>query len=148
MAAFEIVIAACLICQCYLLWLSTRRHRNQSNNTQCPKFRKQDSASLPEIKITQKQIDIKEECSICFEAFQFEESVTHLHCEHIFHKNCITEWLERSDTCPVCRKSQIDADKTHAIQSEHEGSRFTLASMSQRRSIYPAYQNAYIFYSE
>lgn len=23
-------------------------------------------------------------------------------CEHHFHLACILEWMERSDTCPVC----------------------------------------------
>ncbi|MBA0741347.1 hypothetical protein Gogos_014509, partial [Gossypium gossypioides] len=23
-------------------------------------------------------------------------------CEHHFHLSCILEWMERSDTCPIC----------------------------------------------
>lgn len=144
MAVFELLVAGCVICQFYIVWLSTRRDRNRSENTQYPTFTKQDYASLPEAKIIQKQIDTKEECSICFEIFQFEESVTQLHCEHLFHKNCITQWLELSHTCPVCRKSQIDGNKTNAIQSEHEAtSPFTLASMSHVPSTYASYQIPY-----
>ena len=25
-------------------------------------------------------------------------------CNHIFHTSCITEWIETSNTCPICRK--------------------------------------------
>lgn len=25
-------------------------------------------------------------------------------CNHIFHTSCLTEWLETSNTCPICRK--------------------------------------------
>lgn len=28
----------------------------------------------------------------------------HLKCGHIFHENCLTEWIKRSKTCPQCRK--------------------------------------------
>ncbi len=27
-----------------------------------------------------------------------------LHCNHIFHKNCIREWFHKNPTCPICRK--------------------------------------------
>ena len=23
-------------------------------------------------------------------------------CGHLFHKNCLTEWLKRKSNCPVC----------------------------------------------
>ena len=25
------------------------------------------------------------------------------HCSHLFHKECILEWLEKRDECPICR---------------------------------------------
>ena len=25
-------------------------------------------------------------------------------CSHIFHKSCITKWLQISDTCPLCNQ--------------------------------------------
>jgi len=25
-------------------------------------------------------------------------------CNHIFHTSCLTEWIETSNTCPICRK--------------------------------------------
>ncbi|KAF6157697.1 hypothetical protein GIB67_037270, partial [Kingdonia uniflora] len=28
-------------------------------------------------------------------------------CEHYFHLSCILEWMERSDTCPVCDQEMI-----------------------------------------
>ena len=31
------------------------------------------------------------------------ESVT-LHCDHVFHKKCISKWLEYKNNCPMCRK--------------------------------------------
>ena len=44
-------------------------------------------------------------CAICLEAFEREEEVRILpRCDHLYHKECIDEWLlERSVFCPVCR---------------------------------------------
>jgi len=50
-------------------------------------------------------------CSICLEPYQFGDNVARLKkkangrrsCKHWFHKNCIHEWLENHDECPLCR---------------------------------------------
>lgn len=51
--------------------------------------------------------DLKENekvCSICLNEFQDEEIVSKLpECKHIFHKECIREWLLRNHICPFCR---------------------------------------------
>lgn len=33
------------------------------------------------------------------------DEVKRLYCEHIFHGECIDEWLRRKSACPVCRDS-------------------------------------------
>ena len=120
MAIFEALGLGLLCCHFYIVWLEIRRLRDRAERAECSKINKERYEDLPETKATQKQIDEKEECSICCEVFQLEESVTQLKCEHIFHKNCIIQWLELSDTCPVCRKSQIEDSKTHDGQSGPE----------------------------
>ena len=53
----------------------------------------------------------KDCCSICLEPYQFGDTVARLKkkangrrsCKHWFHKNCIHEWLENHDECPLCR---------------------------------------------
>lgn len=42
-------------------------------------------------------------CSICFEEFELEMEVTRMPCKHIFHGACLTQWLENSHLCPLCR---------------------------------------------
>ncbi|RWS19159.1 hypothetical protein B4U80_14496 [Leptotrombidium deliense] len=44
-------------------------------------------------------------CSICLDEIRHDE-MCHLmcHCSHWFHEMCLIEWLNISDTCPVCRK--------------------------------------------
>ena len=45
------------------------------------------------------------ECSICQSAYQVGDTVVPLPChtQHCFHKDCIRPWLDRHDTCPLCR---------------------------------------------
>jgi hypothetical protein len=43
------------------------------------------------------------ECSICYENNK-DNLITSSICNHIFHKNCINEWLANNNTCPYCRK--------------------------------------------
>lgn len=52
-----------------------------------------------------KSID-KAECSICLEGYCQSEKVCvskNPDCSHVFHQECIAEWLKRHDKCPLCR---------------------------------------------
>jgi len=44
-------------------------------------------------------------CAICLENFEDGEEVTVMPCSrgHEFHPDCITMWLGKSNTCPLCR---------------------------------------------
>jgi len=46
-------------------------------------------------------------CSICFDPFCSgnADNCVGLPCNHKYHKNCIKPWLERSNTCPMCRRN-------------------------------------------
>jgi hypothetical protein len=39
-------------------------------------------------------------------------------CVHIFHSDCILEWLERKPTCPCCRATSLP--KTKAVTDIEE----------------------------
>jgi len=44
------------------------------------------------------------ECSICLELYQENDKIVQLTCNHIFHKDCIREWLQnKQNNCPLCR---------------------------------------------
>ncbi|NXP45414.1 PJA2 ligase, partial [Heliornis fulica] len=42
-------------------------------------------------------------CTICCSEFVEDEMIMELPCQHLFHKTCVTIWLQKSGTCPVCR---------------------------------------------
>lgn len=46
-----------------------------------------------------------QECSVCISDFQKEEIVVILSCNHVYHKNCVEEWIKTKSNCPYCRKS-------------------------------------------
>lgn len=48
-----------------------------------------------------------EECPTCLEEYDEENPKIVTKCEHHFHLSCILEWMERSDTCPVCDQEMI-----------------------------------------
>jgi hypothetical protein len=45
-----------------------------------------------------------EMCSVCMELFEEDEGVSYFNgCSHLFHHECLAEWLARNDSCPNCR---------------------------------------------
>ncbi|KAG2308222.1 hypothetical protein Bca4012_082711 [Brassica carinata] len=50
-------------------------------------------------------------CAICLEKMSEEESKQEQPlcqppgCVHMFHEDCLTHWLKRHDSCPLCRQS-------------------------------------------
>ncbi|XP_010545624.1 PREDICTED: probable E3 ubiquitin-protein ligase RHB1A isoform X2 [Tarenaya hassleriana] len=46
-------------------------------------------------------------CPICLEEYDDENPKLLTKCEHHFHLACILEWMERSETCPVCDKEMV-----------------------------------------
>ncbi|XP_017148295.1 E3 ubiquitin-protein ligase TRAIP [Drosophila miranda] len=42
-------------------------------------------------------------CVICAELFAQSDEVYVTICGHLFHHNCLNQWLDRSKTCPQCR---------------------------------------------
>jgi hypothetical protein len=54
---------------------------------------------------TYKGDDNKEQCTVCLENIKKGEKITKLDCKHMFHTDCINEWISRDNTCPCCRVS-------------------------------------------
>ncbi|KAK7269303.1 hypothetical protein RIF29_22026 [Crotalaria pallida] len=44
------------------------------------------------------------ECAVCLNEFEDDETLRLIpKCDHVFHPECIDEWLSSHTTCPVCR---------------------------------------------
>ncbi|KAJ1393554.1 Zinc finger, RING-type [Sesbania bispinosa] len=47
-------------------------------------------------------------CSVCMEGFDRHnksgEGNKRVPCGHVYHSNCITMWLQRCNSCPLCRR--------------------------------------------
>ncbi|ESN97593.1 hypothetical protein HELRODRAFT_127848, partial [Helobdella robusta] len=44
-----------------------------------------------------------ESCPICLEAFKDGSFVFQLQCGHVFHQQCVEEWLKNVKSCQICR---------------------------------------------
>ena len=45
----------------------------------------------------------KKNCIICLEDFKNGDKAIILPCIHLFHTECIKNWLKTQDTCPICK---------------------------------------------
>lgn len=47
-------------------------------------------------------------CTICLEKYKASERLRLIRkCNHCFHADCLEQWLQRKNTCPVCRTNVI-----------------------------------------
>lgn len=60
-----------------------------------------------------------EQCSICLSSLQEGEQTIRLQsCKHVYHANCLKQWLSHGNQCPVCRDPiGTDAHKAHNAQT-------------------------------
>lgn len=48
-----------------------------------------------------------QECPVCLCEFEKGEQLKQLKCQHLFHSECIVNWLKLNRTCPCCRADAI-----------------------------------------
>ncbi|XP_057814920.1 E3 ubiquitin-protein ligase At3g02290 isoform X1 [Cryptomeria japonica] len=51
--------------------------------------------------------DEEDVCPTCLEEYDEENPQITTKCDHHYHLSCILEWMERSDTCPICDQEMI-----------------------------------------
>lgn len=58
------------------------------------------------------------ECSICLDRYEAGDTVAFARvdgCEHIFHEECLVQWLADHDDCPLCRKKLVGVEGSVAV---------------------------------
>ena len=45
------------------------------------------------------------ECVICFTNMEIED-IERLRCQHFFHRECLSTWMEIKKSCPICRSKE------------------------------------------
>jgi hypothetical protein len=51
-----------------------------------------------------KNIRNKNICCICLSTFSSGSDVKLLPCKHCFHEECIDKWINKCNSCPICRQ--------------------------------------------
>lgn len=80
---------------------------------------------LPQIIVEDRHSGQEQCCAICCCEYINGEIATQLPCQHMFHKLCVTLWLRKSGTCPVCRHvltpAPVEPPAHTTISTETEG---------------------------
>ena len=63
----------------------------------------EDIEQIPRMQITKQQADDIASCSVCLMEYKEGEAVCKLPCSHLYHVDCITQWLQANRNCPYCR---------------------------------------------
>lgn len=116
----------------YLFYLKrTFSNNNSSSSASIPPSRtsrNQDSSTLPQYGETGSKINLQDKltmilfdedsyskdsmCCVCLGEFEINEKLHQIpSCQHMFHGDCIRNWLHSNTTCPLCRCSVVNAAK-------------------------------------
>lgn len=112
---------------------------------------------LPNIEVNEFNIsDFEDEsCSICLSSFNISDSICQLRCNHVYHHDCITKWLEDHNSCCVCNRAVEETDFNFSKDQEskeyiegEEEMNGGYDSMNESRSIYSSSRDALVSTNE
>ena len=76
--------------------INERIHRNQIPQKYIIKIK--------EYKLNE-DLEESDNCSICLENYNKDNIINVLKCGHKYHKDCIDDWINDNNNCPLCRLS-------------------------------------------
>ncbi|CAJ1968611.1 unnamed protein product [Cylindrotheca closterium] len=92
---------------------------------------------------------MNKKCAICLEKFRIGEAVSwscDISCQHVFHHECLRNWLLRRVQCPCCRTIVLPVDKPKLkLQSSKRprrlfgGEKFTSEELKEMASVRSKY---------
>ena len=103
---------------CSTSWINTRRScpvcRRATNNSEITRQIFQNQVVTPSVQrrnSLQRRNSFEEaSCTICLDELNNGEPIVKLSCNHKFHENCAYSWLDKNNTCPMCRKIIINQE--------------------------------------
>jgi hypothetical protein len=77
-------------------------------------------------------------CSICLGGYRKGDMLSaSKYCPHIFHKDCILQWLERRDECPCCRVKMITENEMNIAATSLVGKTRMVRAVAAYQSASP-----------
>ena len=83
----------------------------------------------------ERRVDITGDCSVCMTSLDGATCIK-LRCGHAFHEQCIVRWMERRNTCPMCR----DVIESEHRRGEAEADASQESATSQRMMVLRRYK--------
>lgn len=77
-----------------------------------------------------------EVCAICKDDLPLAAAARRLPCGHLYHSDCIVQWLEMRNSCPVCRSClpSTDLEEVEPSELDPPPTRITIRFTTNRRS--------------
>ena len=101
------LILSVIFC-CYLWWLRRQGHGDLGYKE--IKYKKLKNKSSNEV------------CPVCLDEFRSGEKIAQCPCKHVFHCKCLLQWLQESNTCPMCKqKVKTEASENTRLMRQEGG---------------------------
>ncbi|XP_058738587.1 E3 ubiquitin-protein ligase ATL6-like [Vicia villosa] len=85
------------------------------------------------------------ECAVCLSEFEDTETLRLIpKCDHVFHTECIDEWLALHTTCPVCRANLVPepGESVHGVPESNNESQLDIEAQNDAVQAHTEQQNA------
>ena len=70
--------------------------------------------------ITPTEAALEKKCPVCLSLLDEEDEVKKMPCSHVFHSKCILPWLQKVNSCPVCRHELPTDDPEYEEFKKHK----------------------------
>ena len=120
-----------LVCQTDAIWpytMTDKRGESEALTVPCLCVSLPDARDLLDLdgkaaRVFTRETDIM--CPVCQEELKVGTEAVKLPCLHLYHQDCILPWLQKRNTCPMCRfelptESKSDAQAEHSRHNHSE----------------------------
>ena len=102
-----LLVIGLYISKFYSFYIIIRLHfmNHFISSSSCPPASRKMLSNLPLVTVTADDLleASNKECTVCLDEQKLGSLACKLPCGHLFHKECVKDWLCRHCICPVCR---------------------------------------------